>query len=153
LQLDIKADKPLNLFINHLKSQGYTGKGDPGGNIRREGQAKRVVEIIDNLDLKGEYVIVAGDLNCDSSSPSLAPLLTNPDLYNLNLRLPPDERGTYLKTKQQLDYLIVTEQLKEKCMDISINRTGIFTVPGVNGMNSKTEAASDHAAVVADFEF
>ncbi|HVN58742.1 MAG TPA: endonuclease/exonuclease/phosphatase family protein [Bacteroidales bacterium] len=153
IQLDIKAVKPLNIFINHLKSQGYSGGQDPGGDIRRKGQAKRVAEIINELDLKNDYIIVAGDMNSDHSSDSLAPLIMNDELHNLNLMLPENERGTYGTGKEQLDYLIVTEPLKARCRNLQINRSGIYTKPGVGGISNITEAASDHAAVVAEFDF
>ncbi|MFN8239415.1 MAG: endonuclease/exonuclease/phosphatase family protein [Bacteroidales bacterium] len=152
--LDIGADRPLNLFINHLKSQGYSGEGDPGGNIRREGQAKRVAEIINTLDLQNDLVIVAGDLNCDPSNNSLAPLLNRSDLFNLNMKLPPDERGTYLTGKKQLDYLIVTKPLEKRMTQLKVIKRGIFKYPDhYPTVTDKVSQASDHAAVVAEFDF
>jgi endonuclease/exonuclease/phosphatase family metal-dependent hydrolase len=154
IQVDIMADKPLNIFINHLKSQGYSGKSDPSGNIRRKGQASRVAAIIKELNLTDDYIIVAGDMNCDPQNPSLEPLLNNNDLYNLNLELPADERWTYINGKKQLDYLIVTRPLEQKLQKVYVERRGVFPSIGrYETVTSKTSEASDHAAVVAEFEF
>src|SRR4030042_1796232 len=149
VQLDIKADKPLNIFINHLKSQGYSDKNDPQGNKRRLGQAERVVDILKNFNLKKDYVVVAGDLNADPGSASLAPLVNHNDLYNLNLKLPPDERGTYQTGKKQFDYLLVSQPLEQNVQNISIERRGIYSkkYPHYPGVTGKTTEASDHAAV------
>jgi endonuclease/exonuclease/phosphatase family metal-dependent hydrolase len=155
VQFNIGADKPLNIFINHLKSQGYSGRNDPSGNIRRAGQSKRVAEIISELDLNEDYIVVAGDLNSDPKNPSLAPLLNNADLFNLNLKLPSGDRGTYMNGKQQLDYIIVSRPLEQRFQNLHIERKGIFskTKEHYDTVISRTTEASDHAAVVAEFNF
>jgi endonuclease/exonuclease/phosphatase family metal-dependent hydrolase len=154
IQVDIMADKPLNIFINHLKSQGYSGKGDPSGNIRREGQAARVAAIIKELNLTDDYIVVAGDLNCDPQNSSLDPLLKNNDLFNLNLKLAPDERWTYINGRKQFDYLIVTRPLEQRLQKVYVERRGVFPSVGrYDTVTGKTNEASDHAAVVAEFEF
>jgi exonuclease III len=83
-------------------------------------------------------------------------LLEKDGLYNVNLELDPDKRGTYRTGKKQLDYIVVSKALKDKLEKVHIERRGVFTttnkwVPYDTVKNRKTEA-SDHAVVVADFK-
>jgi hypothetical protein len=84
----------------------------------------RVAEIADGYDLAADYVVVVGDLNSDPSSWSVEPLVQLDHLYNVNLELLAGERSTYAKTKWE-------------------------PYPTVTG---RATAASDHCAVVADFD-
>ena len=146
-------ERPVYLLVNHLKSMGYNIPSDPLSNKRRYIQAKRVSEIASKYDFKNDYVVVGGDLNSDATSPALAPLLTMPDLYNVNNELPPDMRGTYRTGKAQLDYLLVSEAMRKNFQNMHIERHGVFTKKGIHYesvVDRKTEA-SDHAAVVAEF--
>lgn len=156
LEVDIQVTtaKPLRLLVNHFKSMGYSPSNDPQSNRRRKGQAKAVAKLASSLNLKKDYVVVAGDLNSDPASDSLKPLLSKTGLYNSNLELPQNERGTYRTGKKQLDYLIVSDALKKKLTGVRIERQGIYSkkkphYPTVK--NRKTEA-SDHGAVVATFK-
>ena len=155
LEVDVQATPTcaVRLLINHFKSMGYSPANDPQSNRRRKGQAKGVAKLASALNTQKDFVVVAGDLNSDPSSPSLNPLLSRLDLYNVNLGLPSNDRGTYRTGKKQLDYLIVSNALKKKLTKIRIERRGLFskkwqTYPTVK--SRKTEA-SDHAAVVASF--
>jgi hypothetical protein len=58
-------------MLNHFKSMGSCPKNDPKCNRKRELQAKIVEELANRHDLQKEYVIVAGDLNSEPTSPSL----------------------------------------------------------------------------------
>ena len=97
---------------------------------------------------------MAGDLNSAPSSWSLEPLVKHEHLYNVNLELPANERGTCRTGKQQLDYLLVSDPLRERLADVCIERRGTYArtkwepYPEVEG---RATAASDHCAVVADF--
>lgn len=154
VRLEAPDGKPLYLKVNHFKSMGYSPRTDPQSNRRRLGQAKRVTELLDGHDLQNEYVVVAGDLNSDPSSPSMEPLVNKSGLYNVNLELPADARGTYGTGKKQLDYLFVSEALKHHLQAVHLERRGAFAktkwtpYPTVK---SKRTQASDHAAVVAEF--
>jgi endonuclease/exonuclease/phosphatase family metal-dependent hydrolase len=154
VQLQAPDGKALYLKINHFKSMGYSPRTDPQSNRRRLGQAKRVAELLDQHDLENEYVIVAGDLNSDPSSPSMEPLVNRLGLYNSNLSLAANDRGTYSTGKKQLDYLLVSEALKQCLQTVQIERRGVFAkskwVP-YPSVKSKRTQASDHAAVVAEF--
>lgn len=152
--IQLPNNKNLLVMVNHLKSMGYSPGNDPLSNNRRKGQAKRIAELLDEHNLQEEYVAVVGDLNSDPSSPSLAPLLNKEGLYNVNLQLPPKERGTYKTGKQQLDYILISDALKAKLANVYIERRGVYSktkwVPYKTVTGRRTEA-SDHAVVVADF--
>jgi endonuclease/exonuclease/phosphatase family metal-dependent hydrolase len=153
LNIAIPGPVPLHLLLNHFKSMGYSSKDDPQGNKRRLVQSTRVSEILDEHDLAREYMVVAGDFNAPASSPSLAPVLRKPGLYNVNEELPAGERGTYRTGKDQLDYLVVSDALKEKLRSVRIERRGVYTAKGEHypAVTSRRNEASDHAAVVASF--
>ncbi|CCH56540.1 endonuclease/exonuclease/phosphatase [Fibrisoma limi BUZ 3] len=146
--------KPLHLMINHFKSMGYSSGNDLQSNRRRLGQAQRVAELLDRHNLKNDYVIVAGDLNSDPSSPSMQPLITKPNLYNTLLNLPASQRGTYGTDSKQLDYILVSDALKQHIQDVKLERRGVYSktkwVPYPTVKNTRTQA-SDHAAVIVEF--
>lgn len=157
LEVKLKAPdgKPLYLKINHFKSMGYSPKTDPQSVRRRLGQATRVAELCDEHDLQKDYVVVAGDLNSDPSSPSMEPLVKKKGLYNVNLKFPVDDRGTYGTGKKQLDYLFISEALKKHLKAARLERRGVFAkkkwTPYPSVQSDRTQA-SDHAAVIAEFE-
>jgi endonuclease/exonuclease/phosphatase family metal-dependent hydrolase len=154
VQLQAPDDKPLYLKIDHFKSMGYSPRTDPQSGRRRLGQALRVAELLDEHDLKKEYVVVAGDLNSDPTSPSMEPLVTKKNLYNTALELPADQRGTYGTSKKQLDYLFVSDALKKRLQGVHLERRWVFAKrkwqPYPLVKSARTQA-SDHAAVVAEF--
>jgi endonuclease/exonuclease/phosphatase family metal-dependent hydrolase len=146
-------NKPLHLLINHFKSMGYSSGDDPQGNKRRLVQSTRVAELLDSHDLSEEYVVVAGDFNSPADSPSLAPVLKKAGMYNVNEELPEGKRGTYRTGKDQLDYIVVSDALKERLTGVRIERRGVYTARGEKypTVTSRRTEASDHAAVVATF--
>ena len=157
VNIQINENSNLNLFVNHFKSMGYSDPRDPQSEIRRRGQSERVKEIIDQYDLDHDLVAVVGDLNSPPEKNSMKPLTEYSKIYNVNLDLPESERGTYrYKTaKNQLDYIFVSNALKSKLQNVHIERRGTYTRSGPNFptvVSRKTEA-SDHGAIVADFQF
>jgi hypothetical protein len=84
----------------------------------------------------------------------MVPLVNKAGLYNVNLELPVNDRGTFSTGKDQLDYLFISEALKKHLQAVQLERRGIFTkskwkpYPTVK---SKRTQASDHAAVMAEF--
>jgi endonuclease/exonuclease/phosphatase family metal-dependent hydrolase len=139
--------KPVHILCNHFKSQGY---GSPASNNRkREVQAQRVHDILlQKYDLRNDYVIVAGDLNDVPQSASLKPLLNMHNLENIITRNGP--QGTYLNTRKQFDYLLVSQALAERYTNSGVDRSGIYSRKGA--ITNLTHQASDHAAVWAEFE-
>ena len=153
-QIKLSEGKMLHLMVNHFKSMGYSPPNDPQSNRRRRGQVERVAELMDEHNLQQEYVVVAGDFNSDSDSPSLSPLLGKNGLYNVNLELELSQRGTYRTGKDQLDYLLVSDALKSGLQNVYIERRGMYSKkewPHYNTVTGRRTEASDHSAVVADF--
>ncbi len=157
LEVSIELDQGANvtILVNHFKSMGYNPPGDPSSNQRRLQQAQRVAEIAGEYSLDLEYLVIAGDLNSPPSSPSLTPLVSHPQLYNVNLGLPTAGRGTYRTGAQQLDYLFVSPALNQRLTGVYIERRGAFAKTKwqpFDTVTSHATAASDHSAVVAEFE-
>ena len=153
VRLKLPASNELHLLINHLKSK-RPSDGDPLSNERRKGQASRLAEFVARHNLQNELLAVTGDLNDTPDSAALAPLLSKPGLNNVNLELPADQRGTYSTGNQQLDYLMVSDALKAGLKKVFIERRGVYSKkwPIYDTVTSKKTAASDHSAVVADFQ-
>lgn len=165
LEVGVEAPdgRTLHLMVNHFKSMRTERDDDPGGGRLRRAQAARVAELVGGHDLASEYVVVAGDLNSEPDSPSLAPLMAA-GLYNVNDELPAGRRGTYLWREnnsyvlQQLDYLLVSPALRGRLRAVDVERRGAY--PQQSGfwtpyqsVTSKRTQASDHAGVFADFDF
>jgi endonuclease/exonuclease/phosphatase family metal-dependent hydrolase len=154
VQIELPGERRLQLMVNHFKSMGYSPANDPQSNRRRRGQVERVAELVDEHNLQQEYVVVAGDFNSDSDSPSLAPLLKKGGLCNVNLKLDASQRSTYRTGKAQLDYLLVSDALKGVLQNVYIERRGMFSKkkwPHYETVTGRRTEASDHSAVVADF--
>jgi endonuclease/exonuclease/phosphatase family metal-dependent hydrolase len=155
LEVDVKLPngKILHLLINHLKSMGYNVPGDFLSNHRRLAQARRVAEIIQKYDLKKDLVVVGGDFNSPPTSPSLAPLLSNPHLFNVNETLPEDQRGTYRTGKDQIDYLLVSDPLRQMLQTVEIERRGLYSrkYKHFDTVTDRKTEASDHSAVSTVF--
>jgi endonuclease/exonuclease/phosphatase family metal-dependent hydrolase len=153
VRIQLPNKKALHLMINHFKSK-RPSPGDPQSNLRREAQAKRVAALVDEHDLKKEFLVVAGDLNDTPDSKPLKPLLSKQGLFNVNLKLPPADRFTFRSTKEQLDYLLVSKALKDKLTNVAIERRGIIggKFQHFPTVTSRRTEASDHGAVLADFQ-
>ncbi|MFC2050411.1 endonuclease/exonuclease/phosphatase family protein [Chloroflexota bacterium] len=154
VQVELPRERLLQLMVNHFKSMGYSPGNDPQSNRRRKGQAERVAELVDEHNLQEEYIVVAGDFNSDTDSPSLAPLIGKAGLYNVNLKLEPSQRGTYRVGSKQLDYLLISNALKGALQSVYIERRGMYSKkkwPHYETVTGRRTEASDHSAVVADF--
>jgi endonuclease/exonuclease/phosphatase family metal-dependent hydrolase len=139
----------LWLLCNHFKSK--IGGGGP----KRRQQAERVKQILTaNHNLQTDLVVVAGDLNDTPDSQPLSPLLQVNRLHDVVNHLPSTEpRFTYKDGPDQIDYLLVSEPLEQGINNVRIERRGIFSAqfPHFPEVSSATTSASDHAAVVAEF--
>jgi endonuclease/exonuclease/phosphatase family metal-dependent hydrolase len=136
--------KLIHILCNHFKSQGYGAVAS--NNRKRQVQAQRVHDIIaSKYDLQNDYVIVAGDLNDIPGSAPLKPLLGMHNLENIITRNGP--QGTYLKTKKQFDYLLVSKALTETYSNSGVDRSGTK-----GAIANPVHQASDHAAVWAEFK-
>ncbi len=156
-EIALPGGETLWMLCNHFKSQGF---GSPASNnAKRQRQADRVRAILKRFDLKKELVVVAGDFNDQPDSAPLKSLLATPDLFDtLTSPLLAGPRWTY-QDKTALDYLLVSKALQAKLTAVAIERRGIFSAtnfqnhfPHFPEVTSKTDQASDHAAVVAEFD-
>ena len=154
VRIGLPGKKWVHVFLNHLKSKRYAGPQDRTGAIRRHGQAQRVAGLVQEYNLKKDFVVVAGDMNSDPAEPDLNALLSLPDLYNVNRERPANDRWTYKSGKKQFDYLLISSALKAKLQQMNIERRGIYSTkfPHYPEVTGDRTAASDHAAVVAEFQ-
>lgn len=154
----------LVVLANHFKSKGYGSPGDPLGAQRRRRQAVRVAEIYRGLRAEGiEYVAVCGDLNDDPASESLAPLLGVRGLRDASEHPAFDwnhRRGTYGSGNEadKIDYLLLSPALRERQAGGGVFRKGVWRGSRTKDpweifptLESEEQAASDHAALFADF--
>lgn len=163
-ELELPGGRTLWLLCNHFKSRGY---GDPADNdAKRKRQAARVAEILKRFKLAKQWVVVAGDFNELPKSDSLSPLLKLPGLRNAFDKLPATEdrwthRDDAIPSKNdQIDYLLVSDALWPRLDQVKIERRGIWgntkkvreKYPPLPTVTGDTSAASDHAAVWADFD-
>ena len=158
-QIRLPNGQPLTILCNHLKSKGYGSQAD--NDAKRTRQTTRIAQILDRYDLTRDYVIVAGDLNDTPDSAPLRPIIDLPGMHDvLALKFGADEnhRWTYKyrSQKTQIDYLIVSEPLKQAMTDAGVERRGIYGIERITGETPRhrhhpSRAASDHGAVWADF--
>jgi endonuclease/exonuclease/phosphatase family metal-dependent hydrolase len=155
----------VHVLVNHFKSQSG------GGATKRKRQAKEVRRIADELVAADQHVIVLGDLN--EGQPSLTraptslrtlfdpngPLVSCYDLPDFEVGNKP---GTFdsCALDERLDYLLVSHSLRPKYKSGELFRKGLWgsrkTPPTAwtiyDEMKNSHDQASDHAAVVVDFD-
>jgi len=166
--LEAKVELPnghdVHVLANHFKSQGYGSQA--GNDAKRLRQSERVAEILRRHDLENEYVVVAGDLNADRDAPnasSLGPLLSHPhlvDVLRVDLGAGDDWAYYYGGKKQRLDYLFCSTALASRLDRTRIERRGMWNLAKITQgaetpfpqVTGATTAASDHAAIVAEFD-
>jgi predicted extracellular nuclease len=159
--------KSLFVLCNHLKSKGYGAQAS--SNERRKKQAQAIADILKSYNLASDWVIVAGDLNDTPKSDPLKPLMNVPNLFDvLDVQFPnqPKKCWTYhFQSFEQIDYILVSKPLKSKFVQAGVERRGMYDLknltanaPGIDPetqfdkVTHWTNAASDHAAVWADFD-
>jgi len=154
---------PMLVLVNHLKSKGY---GTPAqSNARRKLQAERVRAIYDQRRAEGvELIAILGDFNDTPASDPLSPLLGNgTDLRDIFEHPSFDDGGrpgTYgtCSASNKIDYILLSPKLFERVVGGGVWRKGVWG--GANGtifphyaeITKSIHAASDHAAVWADFD-
>lgn len=161
--LALPGGERLVILANHLKSKGYGSQG--ANNARRKAQARRVREIYEGLIAGGaKYVAIAGDFNDSPDSDPLSPLLGDgSDLKDISEVAGFDwagRQGTYgnATANDKIDYILLSPKLFAKATGGGVFRKGVWggkngdMWPIFPGMQ-KHQAASDHAAIYADFDF
>jgi endonuclease/exonuclease/phosphatase family metal-dependent hydrolase len=156
----LPSGSSLYVLLNHFKSKsGGERRTDP----RRQAQAQHVAGILTSeYDLRNEYVVVMGDLNDTPTRPPLQSLLGLNHLHDvLALQFPnPADRWTYhYNRNEQIDYLLVSEPLRQAFVQADVFRRGMADVDLYSNnaiqpypqVTSWRNAASDHGAVWAEF--
>jgi endonuclease/exonuclease/phosphatase family metal-dependent hydrolase len=149
------------VMVNHFKSKLPPAKRS---NEKRRSQADRVKELYQARRAEGfDLVAVVGDLNDTPGSKPLEPLLAQTDLRDVtdSPAFTPDPNGrpgTFGNgtASQKIDYVLLSPALFANVTGGGIFRMGVWG--GTNGtlfphyptMKSKTDQASDHAAIYAD---
>jgi endonuclease/exonuclease/phosphatase family metal-dependent hydrolase len=164
LRVALRKDNiTINVLANHFKSK--SGRDQKANDAKRKRQAERVRSILeDSYDLNSDFVVVAGDLNDTPDSKPLAPLIATPrlqDVFGASGTAQPDRWTYHFKSNEQIDYLFVSDALASKLEGVEVERRGIadvdkFTSGAIKPFDSVTHwsnAASDHAGVVAQFKF
>jgi endonuclease/exonuclease/phosphatase family metal-dependent hydrolase len=153
----------IHVLVNHFKSQSG------GGGEKRERQAKKVREIVDELVQAGAHVVVVGDLNegpagAGTQAPNLARLFKNKspliDCYSLPGFDLGNRPGTFdsCTLRNRLDYIFISKSLKPHYTAGRVFRKGLWgsrvkrpalweTYPEIT---ASREGASDHSAVVIE---
>lgn len=162
--IKLPTGEKLVVLVNHLKSKGY---GTPAAsNAKRKLQAQRIREIYDQLLAEGhKYIAVVGDLNDSPTSDPLSPLLAN----SSSLRDISDHPafdfagrpGTYGNgtASDKIDYVLLSPDLFDRARGGAIYRAGVWggkngdLFPHLPEITNANQAASDHAAIYADFDF
>lgn len=163
-EYEIKTPKrnKLLLLINHFKSKGF---GKPSeSDAKRLRQATRVREIYDAYINSGfEYIALCGDLNEIPSGSPLDPLIrqgsTLIDIMSHPKFAGDGYPGTFGEGNKdnKIDYILMSPKLAAKVITGGINRKGVWA--GKDGkkfnpipMKDKSEAASDHSALWAEWD-
>lgn len=155
----------VHVLVNHFKSQSG------GGAAKRKRQAKEVRRIADELVAAGQHVIVLGDLNEGQPSETRAPAslrtLFDPrgplvSCYDLPEFKVGGKLGTFdaCDISDRLDYVLMSRSMQSKYMAGHLFRKGLWgsrkTPPTAwkiyDEMTNSHHQASDHAAVVVDFD-
>jgi endonuclease/exonuclease/phosphatase family metal-dependent hydrolase len=152
----------LLVLVNHLKSKGYGSQTT--SNTKRKRQSQRVRDIYDARRAVGATMVaIVGDMNDTPASDPLSPLLgAGSDLKDISQhpQFQGDGRpGTYANgtASNKIDYVLLSPELFALTTSGGVFRQGVWG--GVNGtlfphypeMTKAVEAASDHAAIWAEF--
>jgi hypothetical protein len=164
VELTTPSGKTIYVLVNHFKAKDRTPKKSDAKRKRQSAEVSRILQ--SRYNLKKDLVIVAGDLNDEPDSDPISPLIKTPDLLNvLDLaKIPEDDRWTYYygvkKSYNSIDYMFVSKPLKQFFKGAGLERRGMYNVEALTngkqkpfkGIDNWRLAASDHAAIYADFD-
>jgi endonuclease/exonuclease/phosphatase family metal-dependent hydrolase len=154
------SNERLVLLVNHFKSKGF---GTPtASNDKRKLQAQQVKKIYEGLRTAGaKHVAVIGDLNDTPDSDPLSPLIQGTDLKDISVHSNFNDGGrpgTFGNgtASNKIDYVLLSPELFARATGGETFRMGVWG--GTNGtlfphfseITKASEAASDHAAVIAE---
>ncbi|GGW38331.1 hypothetical protein GCM10010503_13070 [Streptomyces lucensis JCM 4490] len=142
---------PLVVLGNHLKSKFHD---DPE---LRLAQARRVAQIYREAQERTPHVVVAGDLNDDPDSAAATALMDTGLRDVMSHRSYHGEPGTHGdcgSKHDKIDYLLLPPPLWHEVQHVGLETRGIFAkgIKSFCTVTSKTNAASDHAALFVDLD-
>jgi endonuclease/exonuclease/phosphatase family metal-dependent hydrolase len=142
---------PLWILGNHLKSKSFD---DPP---LRLAQAERVAAIYEAALERSPHVVVAGDFNDFPSSEPVSTVLATglqDVMSHPTYRGLPGTFGECDSPRQKIDYLLLSPPLWNQVQHVALETRGIFAegIKSFDSVKSKTNAASDHAALYADLD-
>jgi endonuclease/exonuclease/phosphatase family metal-dependent hydrolase len=181
LEVDLLVgDRPLTLYVNHLKSmldQHDPKNGRRNTRARRVLQAREVRRIVTERfgrDAGRHPFVILGDLNDyletdEAGSSGIRELVRWRQVEDVGARLPADDRWTHyfpgdadrelLEGYHQLDYLLVSRSLADRVQGVpEIVRKGLptgarrYEGPRFRGVGRVFPKASDHCPVVFELE-
>jgi endonuclease/exonuclease/phosphatase family metal-dependent hydrolase len=154
------SNQRLVLLVNHFKSKGF---GTPAAsNRKRKLQAQRVKKIYEGLRKAGaKHVAVIGDLNDTPDSDPLSPLIKGTDLKDISEHPKFNDGGrpgTFGNgaAGNKIDYILLSPALFARATGGQTFRMGVWggtkgtLFPHFPEITKAAEAASDHAAVIAE---
>ncbi|MFA6570061.1 MAG: endonuclease/exonuclease/phosphatase family protein [Bacteroidota bacterium] len=121
----LKNGEKLVLFGNHFSSQASDKTGK-----RRKEQSELVSEYVKATLATYQNVVVAGDFNENPSKGSMTKLLTKSKLKDAMLMEQYKDKDIFPGTfktgsaTNKLDYLLLSESLQNKVLEINVNRKG-----------------------------
>lgn len=152
-EYEIELDgTPLVILGNHLKSKAFDNPE------LRLAQAKRVAEIYRTAAERTAHVVIAGDLNDNPDSAPLVELREQTGLRDVMshpaYRGLPGTYGDCQSEDKKIDYLLLPQALWQEVQHVGLETRGIFAdgIKSFDTVRSRTEAASDHAAIYADLD-
>ncbi|MGI5861799.1 MAG: endonuclease/exonuclease/phosphatase family protein [Myxococcales bacterium] len=144
VQLDVGGNRVVAMLVNH-----HISMLEDHSETKRQAQANGAKEIANRLRAENPFlrVIIAGDMNADEGSPTIAIMLDNGNYVDIGQQADERHRWTYVYggEKQRLDYLLPDSTLASWCASPSC---GVYFVH-----SSDVSAASDHEPVTASFTF
>jgi len=154
------ANDRLIVLVNHFKSKGFGSQA--ASDRKRATQAKRVKAIYEDLRQGGaNNIAVIGDFNDTPDGNPLASLIQSTDLKDITTHQSFNDGGrpgTFGNgtASNKIDYILLSPALFQKATGGEIFRMGVWG--GKNGtlfphfpeITKAVEAASDHAAIVAE---
>lgn len=162
-EIKTTRNNTLLLLINHFKSKGYGVFSE--SQEKRNRQAKRVRAIYEERINDGyDYIAVVGDLNASPDELPLDPLIhegsTLIDIMVHPKFIGDKQLGTHGNGSKssKFDYILMSPKLSGKVINGRIERRGVWggkngtLFPHLDTIKTKSDAASDHAALEVELD-
>lgn len=108
-------------------------------NARREGEAAQARDLLGRRANTRKHVIFAGDMNDSPGSATYEAMTMGDEIIDLSLTVPAADRWSFVfrGAREQLDYMMGSQGMSDDLVELRFVRD---------------ERASDHSAIVADFQ-